>query len=93
MAKQIILNVSLKEEIEGGFSVICTDLDVASQGETIDEAMSNIKEAVELYLESAKELDIMDDVLEKLGLSKESLKQNIAIPKIFKTEIPVNFAA
>ncbi len=30
------------------YSVVCTDLDVASQGETVEEAMENIKEAVEL---------------------------------------------
>jgi predicted RNase H-like HicB family nuclease len=29
----------------------CPELDVASQGETIEEAIDNLKEAVELYLE------------------------------------------
>ncbi len=94
MAKQVILNIVIKEELEGGFSVICTDLDVASQGETIDETMANIKEAVELYLESAKELGIMSEVLERLGLNKEDLeKNNISVPKTFRTEIPVELFA
>ena len=30
---------------------LCPELDIASQGETIEEAMSNLREAVELYLE------------------------------------------
>ncbi|MEE9200003.1 MAG: type II toxin-antitoxin system HicB family antitoxin [Candidatus Brocadiales bacterium] len=30
----------------------CVELGVVSQGETIDEAKANLKEAVELYLES-----------------------------------------
>jgi predicted RNase H-like HicB family nuclease len=29
----------------------CLEVDVASQGQTIDEALSNLAEAVELYLE------------------------------------------
>jgi predicted RNase H-like HicB family nuclease len=29
----------------------CPELDVASQGETVEEAIENLKEAVELYLE------------------------------------------
>ena len=36
---------------EGGFIVKCLELPVASQGETREEALANIKEAVEGYLE------------------------------------------
>ena len=46
-------------EREGnGYVVLCPELDVASQGETIEEARANIQEAVELFLEhaSAKEV-------------------------------------
>ena len=91
MNRQVILNVSVKEEPEGGFSVVCTDLDVASQGETMDEALKNIKEAVDLYLESAKDLGIMDEVYERLGISEEP-GEEVSIPKIFKTEIPATLA-
>ena len=88
MENQILFNVAIKEEAEGGYSVSCTDLDIASQGETIDESLENIKEAIELYLESAEELGIIDEVLEKLGLTKEDIKKGISVPKILKTEIP-----
>ena len=30
----------------------CPELDIASQGETIEEALNNLKEAIELYLEN-----------------------------------------
>lgn len=93
MGKEVILNISVKKEIEGGYSAICTDLDVASQGETIDEAVSNIKEAIELYIESAKELGIMNEILERLGLASEELSEGVNIPKMFRTEIPVKVAA
>jgi len=56
-------------------------LDVANQGETIEEAIDNIREAVELYLESAEKLGVIDDVLERLGLTKEDIKKGISVPK------------
>jgi len=41
-------------EREGdGFVSLCPELDVASQGETVEEATANLKEAVELLLECA----------------------------------------
>jgi len=36
---------------EGGFIVRCLELPVASQGETREEALVNIREAIEGYLE------------------------------------------
>ncbi len=41
-------------EREGNLYVsLCPELDVASQGKTIEEAAANLKEAVELFLECA----------------------------------------
>ncbi len=41
-------------EREGtGYAALCPELDVASQGDTIEEARKNIREAVELFLEHA----------------------------------------
>ena len=37
---------------------LCPELDVASQGTTIEEAHSNLREAVELFLETASESEI-----------------------------------
>ena len=48
--------VLLEEAEEGGFVVKCLELPVASQGETKKEALSNIKEAIEGYLEAKAEL-------------------------------------
>jgi predicted RNase H-like HicB family nuclease len=36
-----------------GYSSLCIDIDVASQGDTIEEAKQNLMEAVTLYLETA----------------------------------------
>jgi predicted RNase H-like HicB family nuclease len=40
---------------EHGYTALCTELDVASQGETSEEARRNLEEAVTLYLETAIE--------------------------------------
>ncbi len=90
MTKEILLNISLLKEAEGGYSAICNELDVASQGETIEEALANIKEAVELYLESAGDVGILEQVKEKLGI--QELKEGLNIPNIFKTEMAVTVA-
>ena len=41
-----------------GFVALCPELDVASQGDTIPEATANLKEAVELFLETADPAEI-----------------------------------
>ena len=48
--------VLLEPAEEGGFVVKCLELPVASQGENRKEALKNIKEAIEGYLEAKAEL-------------------------------------
>lgn len=43
--------VSIQKE-DKLFVARCPELDVTSQGETLEEAQRNIKEAIELYIES-----------------------------------------
>ena len=41
-------------EREGkGYIALCPELDIASQGDTVDEARNNLKEALELFFETA----------------------------------------
>jgi len=49
------LTATIWEE-EGSYVSRCTEPEVASFGETPEEALENLKEAVELYLENAEEL-------------------------------------
>ncbi len=56
----IVLN---KEKLSDGSDIFvahCTTLGIASQGKTMDEAIKNIKEAINLYLEEQPEL--YDDI-------------------------------
>lgn len=49
-------NAVLTEETNGGYSVMVPSLPGCfSQGDTFEEAVENIKEAIELYLEDIKE--------------------------------------
>ncbi len=41
-----------------GFVALCPELDVASQGDTIEQSLANLREAVELFYESASDAEI-----------------------------------
>ena len=41
-----------------GFVALCPDVDIASQGNTVDEARANLREALELFFETASESEI-----------------------------------
>ena len=46
-------------EKEGdGYVSLCPEIDVASQGDTIEEAKNNLQEAIELFFEFASEEEI-----------------------------------
>ncbi len=57
------LRVVLEPSEEGGFTAYVPSLPgCISEGDTVDEAMKNIREAIELYLEAVE-----DDILPKDG--------------------------
>ena len=46
-------------EREGkGYIALCPELDIASQGDTVDEARNNLKEALELFFETASASEV-----------------------------------
>ena len=48
-------------EREGdGYVALCPELDVASQGDTVDEARKNLQEALELFFETASPEEIKE---------------------------------
>ena len=60
--RRITITAELIEEGEGGFTVYCPELDIYTQGEDVDDALKNLKEAAELHIEEVG--------LEALGLRK-----------------------
>ena len=56
----------------------CPELEVASAGDTPQEALENLKEAVELYIENAKILGILDDFTASIE-SSNKFTSNICV--------------
>jgi predicted RNase H-like HicB family nuclease len=54
----ISLSAVLNPEDSGGYVALCPELDIASQGESIDDAIQNLKEAVEGFFEVASRAEI-----------------------------------
>ncbi len=67
------LTAIIEKAPEGGFWAICPEVPGANgQGETVEEAKENLKEAVTLILE-----DRLDDI--KRGLPADVIQETIAI--------------
>ncbi|WP_433727250.1 type II toxin-antitoxin system HicB family antitoxin [Nocardia sp. CA-129566] len=54
MADQRVLTAAVHQE-EDWYVAQCLEVDVASQGQTIEEALNNLREAVALYLAETPE--------------------------------------
>jgi len=51
------LTATVRRE-DDGYVALCPELDIASQGDSVEEARENLKEAVELFLETAHPSEI-----------------------------------
>jgi len=61
---------------EKQYVALCPELDVVSQGPTIDEAIKNLEEAVELYLEDSPP----QKASEKIFITQIEVKHEAASP-------------
>jgi predicted RNase H-like HicB family nuclease len=58
-------------EREGnGYVALCPELDIASQGDTIEEARENLREALELFFESASMEEVKDSLQEEVCITR-----------------------
>ena len=57
---QIHQLTALIEREADGYVSLCPELDIASQGDTVEEARRNLEEAVQLFFESANDKEIRD---------------------------------
>lgn len=53
MTLTLVVQPDITPDGEAGFSSLCPELDIASQGHTEEEARANLREALELFLEDA----------------------------------------
>ncbi len=59
-----------------GFVALCPEIDVASQGNTVEEAKANLREAVELFFECASDKEVQERLVSESYIS--SLEVSVA---------------
>lgn len=57
-----------------GYVSLCPELGVASQGQNVEEARANLREAVELFLETASPSEIAERLHSEIYLSPLEVK-------------------
>ena len=58
--RRLKLSAIISKE-DGEYVALCPELDIASQGNSIEDALDNLKEAVELYLEDEKDVKVPEE--------------------------------
>jgi len=77
----IILTHMITRE-EKMFFAHCPELDVGSQGETVEEADNNLKDAILLYLDTIEELGTREYIFKKRNIKVYSHKPKPVLRKI-----------
>jgi predicted RNase H-like HicB family nuclease len=67
MQKQL---TAIIEREEDGYVSLCPELDIASQGDTIEEARENLREALELFFETASSKEIQTRLHEEVYVTR-----------------------
>ena len=67
MVKQL---TALIEREGDGYVSLCPELDIASQGDTIEEARGNLKEALELFFETASPEEVKTRMHEEVYVTR-----------------------
>lgn len=58
--KQLQQFTGIIEREDGGYTALCPELDIASQGNTVEEARRNLIEAIELFFEVADPSEVQN---------------------------------
>jgi predicted RNase H-like HicB family nuclease len=62
------------ERDEDLYVALCPELDIASQGVTVEEARTNLVEAIELFLESASPQEARERLHEEVFVTRVEVK-------------------
>ena len=57
-----------------GYVALCQELDVASQGDTVEQARANLREAVELFLETASPKEVAERLHDEVYVTPLEVK-------------------
>ena len=61
---------ALIERENTGYVALCPELDIASQGDTLEEARKNLREALELFLETASTTEVQERLHTKVYVTR-----------------------
>jgi predicted RNase H-like HicB family nuclease len=67
MSKRLTAVIHREEDM---YVALCPELDVVSQGETVELARDNLREAVELFLECASDAEVQDRLGEDMYVTQ-----------------------
>ena len=67
MLKQLTVIITHEED---GYVSLCPDFDIASQGDTIEDARENLREALELFFENASSEEIQTRLHEEVYVTR-----------------------
>ena len=68
--KQTHQLTALIEREGDGYVALCPELDVASQGDTVEEARENLREALQLFYETADPTEIAERLRGELFITR-----------------------
>ncbi|MEL6902943.1 MAG: type II toxin-antitoxin system HicB family antitoxin [Cyanobacteria bacterium J06606_4] len=69
MRKKRQFTVIIEKEKDGYVS-LCPELDIASQGNTVEQARENLAEALELFFETADSAEIIDRLRDEVFVTQ-----------------------
>lgn len=67
---ELVLKIQIAKE-GGTFIAYAPELDISSCGHTLMEAEKNLQEAVQLFIETAREHGTLEEILEESGFIKK----------------------
>ena len=70
MIKQTHQFTAVIEREEDGYVSLCPELDIASQGDTVEEARTNLIEAIELFFEVADPSEIANRLKSEVFITR-----------------------
>ena len=69
MKKQHAFTAIIEHERDG-YTALCPELDIASQGDSVEEARKNLIEAIELFFETASATEIQERLHEEIFITR-----------------------
>jgi predicted RNase H-like HicB family nuclease len=58
------------EKENNAYVALCPELDIASQGETVEESRKNLKEAIELFFETASPQEVLERLHDEVFVTR-----------------------